>query len=95
VTVRSCEKQDRDGDCDDDNQQRIDAPLRRGSVGVDFWGHGGLRGVFWGSGEVFRETLKNWQGNFLKFFTKNVNILESVFYDEKERFHLDLGVVNS
>jgi len=30
----------------------------------------GLRGVFWGSGEVFRETLKNWQGNFLKFSRK-------------------------
>jgi len=67
--VRSGEKKDRDGDCDDYNKQRIDAALHGGSVGVDFWGHGvfggmGLRGVFWGSGEVFKENLKNWQGNF-------------------------------
>src|SRR5256885_7120017 len=28
-----------------------------------------LRGVFWGSVEVFKENLKNWQGNFSKIAT--------------------------
>ena len=49
AAMRSGEKKDRDGDCDDYNKQRIDAALHGGSVGVDFWGHGvfggmGLRG---------------------------------------------------
>ena len=74
--MRSGDKKDRDRDCDDYNKQHIDAALRGGSVWVDFWGHGGLRGVFWGSGEVFEENLINWQAKFFKFFKKNVNILE-------------------
>jgi hypothetical protein len=74
------------------------ASMRRcagGSVGVDFWGHGGLRGVFWGSGEGFEENLINWQDKFCKFFTKSVNILEWPAYEEKNHSHRDLGDVNS
>jgi hypothetical protein len=64
VTVRAGEEKDRDGDGGDHNQQRIDAALHGGSVRVNLRGHGGLRGVFWGSGEVFEENLINWQDNF-------------------------------
>jgi len=45
AAMRSGEKKDRDGDCDDYNKQRIDAALHGGSVGVDFWGHEIERGV--------------------------------------------------
>ena len=89
--MRSGQKKDRDGDCGDHNQQRIDAALHGGSVRVNFWGHGGLRGVFWGSGEGFEENLINWQDNFLKFFTKSVITLEWPAYEEKNRSPRDLG----
>ena len=52
ATVRSGEKKDRDSDCGDYNQQRIDAALYGGSVGVGFWGHGVERGVL-GFGRSF------------------------------------------
>ena len=52
AAMRSGQKQDRDGDCDDYNKQRIDAALYGGSVGVDFWGHGVERGVL-GFGRSF------------------------------------------
>jgi hypothetical protein len=44
--------------------------------------------VFWGSGEVFKENLKNWQANFFQiatFFAKNVNAMEWHPYEEKRR----------
>jgi hypothetical protein len=91
--VRSGDKKDRDNDRGDQNQQRIDAALYGGSVRVDFWGHGGfggmgLRGVFWGSGEVFKENLKNWQGNFSKIatnFCENRKYLGMVLLRGKRR----------
>jgi hypothetical protein len=55
VTVRAGEEKDRDGDCDDNNQQRIDTALYGGSVGVDFGGH---EIVFWGSGEGLKKSDK-------------------------------------
>ena len=69
ATVRSGEKKTGDGAGGDHNQQRIDAALGGGSVGVDFWGHEVER-VLWDSGEGFKKSLVNWQGNFLNFLRK-------------------------
>jgi hypothetical protein len=104
AAMRSGQKQDRDGDCGDYNKQRIDAALRGGSVRVGFWGHGGfggmgLRGVFWGSGEVFKENLKNWQGNFFEiatFFCEKRKCLGVVpLRGEKSRVTATSGHMNS
>jgi hypothetical protein len=63
--VRPGEKKNRDSDCRDHNQERVDAAVQRGGVGVGFWGHR-IEREFWGSGEVFIETIENWQDNSFK-----------------------------
>ena len=68
ATVRSGEQKDRDRDCDDHNQQRINAALHGSSVRVDFRGHAVER-VLRGSGKGFKENLVNWQDNFAKTAT--------------------------
>jgi hypothetical protein len=91
--MRSGQKQDRDGDCDDYNKQRIDAALYGGSVGVDFWGHGvfggmGLRGCSGVRAKFLKKIRKIGKVIFFKlrlFFAKSVNALEWYPYEEKSR----------
>ena len=66
--MRASEKKDRDGDCGDHNQQRIDATVQRRRVRVGFRRHEVER-VLRGSGKGFKENPVNWQDNFAKTAT--------------------------
>ena len=65
MAVRTAKEKENDSEDANDHENRVDAAVQRGGVGVGFWGHG-IQREFWGSGEVFIETIKNWQDNSVK-----------------------------
>ena len=63
--MRAAEEKEDDSQDTNDHENGVDAAVQRSGVGVGFWGHG-IEREFWGSGEVFIETIKNWQDNSFK-----------------------------